>query len=96
MNFSAPTQPFQPTQPNPIPQRPPFPATSAPMNFPGPPQFGIPVNAPSQDLLQEQQRALLQQVLSLTPEQIDKLPLDQRQQVLQLRQTVIQTYRGFN
>lgn len=36
----------------------------------------------------EQQKALLQQVLSLTPEQINSLPPDQRQQVLQLQQAL--------
>lgn len=36
----------------------------------------------------EQQKALLQQVLSLTPEQINSLPPDQRQQVFQLQQAL--------
>ncbi|CAM6025738.1 unnamed protein product [Sphagnum balticum] len=36
----------------------------------------------------EQQKVLLQQVLSLTPEQINSLPPDQRQQVLQLQQAL--------
>jgi len=36
----------------------------------------------------EQQKALLQQVLSLTPEQISSLPPEQRQQVLQLQQAL--------
>ena len=36
----------------------------------------------------EQQKALLQQVLSLTPEQINSLPPEQRQQVLQLQQAL--------
>jgi len=36
----------------------------------------------------EQQKALLQQVLSLTPEQINSLPPAQRQQVLQLQQAL--------
>jgi cleavage stimulation factor subunit 2 len=34
----------------------------------------------------EQQKALLQQVMNLTPEQINSLPLEQRQQVLDLQQ----------
>jgi len=40
----------------------------------------------------EQQKALLQQVISLTPEQIELLPLEQRQQVQQLRNTVLASY----
>jgi len=40
----------------------------------------------------EQQKALLQQVISLTPEQIEALPLEQRQQVQQLRNTVLASY----
>lgn len=36
----------------------------------------------------EQQKALLQQVLNLTTEQIMSLPPDQRQQVLQLQQAL--------
>ena len=34
----------------------------------------------------DQQKALLQQVMNLTPEQIDSLPPEQRQQVLDLQQ----------
>lgn len=36
----------------------------------------------------EQQKALLQQVMNLTSEQINSLPLEQRQQVLQLQQVI--------
>ncbi|KAI8811188.1 hypothetical protein BJ742DRAFT_154399 [Cladochytrium replicatum] len=39
--------------------------------------------------IQEQQKQLLLQVLKLTPEQIDQLPPDQRQKVLQLRQHIL-------
>jgi cleavage stimulation factor subunit 2 len=41
------------------------------------------------DNLPEQQKALIQQVMSLTQDQIDKLPPEQRQQVQQLRQTLL-------
>ncbi len=51
------------------------------------PNFGF---ATQFDTLPEQQKALLQQVVSLTQEQIDKLPPEQRQQVQQLRQTFMQ------
>lgn len=37
-------------------------------------------------LTPEEEKALLQQVMSLTQEQINLLPPDQRNQVLQLRQ----------
>jgi len=39
--------------------------------------------------LQEQQKLLLQQVMSLTPQQIEVLPPQQREQVQQLRQTML-------
>lgn len=34
----------------------------------------------------DQEKALLQQVMSITPEQINSLPVEQRQQILQLQQ----------
>jgi cleavage stimulation factor subunit 2 len=37
-------------------------------------------------LVSDQQNALLQQVINLTPEQINSLPPEQRQQVLDLQQ----------
>lgn len=37
-------------------------------------------------LTNEMEKALLQQVMSLTPEQINLLPPEQRQQVVQLQQ----------
>ncbi|MCO5613353.1 hypothetical protein L7F22_067629 [Adiantum nelumboides] len=43
------------------------------------PQMQLPIEL-------EQQKALLQQVMNLTPEQINSLPPEQRQQVLQLQQ----------
>lgn len=61
--------------------------------MPQPHMYGMPTQGqvPQQQFPQmagelEQQRALLQQVLSLTPEQINSLPPEQRQQVLQLQQ----------
>ncbi|KAK9680576.1 hypothetical protein K7432_015887 [Basidiobolus ranarum] len=41
------------------------------------------------DSLQEQQRVLLMQLLSLTPQQIDSLPPDQRQHILQLKAQIM-------
>ncbi|KAK9711853.1 hypothetical protein K7432_007526 [Basidiobolus ranarum] len=41
------------------------------------------------DSLEEQQRALLMQILSLTPQQIDSLPPDQRQHILQLKAQIM-------
>jgi len=63
-------------QPQPIPQ--PYMAPPPQQQFP--------------DSQLEQQKALLQQVISLTPEQIEALPLEQRQQVQQLRNTVLASY----
>ncbi|XP_050257167.1 uncharacterized protein LOC126702508 [Quercus robur] len=64
--------------------------------LPGPPplvpgQMG-PGNQPprSQSLTPEMEKALLQQVMSLTPEQINLLPPEQRNQVLQLQQILRQ------
>lgn len=64
--------------------------------FPGPPavvpsQMG-PGNQPArpQSLTPEMEKALLQQVMSLTPEQINLLPPEQRNQVLQLQQILRQ------
>ncbi|CAM8912150.1 unnamed protein product [Rhodiola kirilowii] len=63
--------------------------------FPGPPLAPNPM-APGNQGLQpppmtpEMEKALLQQVMSLTPEQINLLPPDQRQQVLQLQQMLRQ------
>ena len=37
----------------------------------------------------EQQRALIMQIMSMTPEQINLLPPQQRDQVLQLKQQII-------
>jgi len=57
-----------------------------------PPQPIYPNQVPSLSVqlesLPEPQRSLLQQVVNLTPDQIDKLPPEQRQQVQQLRQTL--------
>ncbi|GJP56493.1 hypothetical protein CLOM_g15558 [Closterium sp. NIES-68] len=44
--------------------------------------------APEPVLDVEQQKALLAQVMSLTPEQVNALPPDQRAQVLQLQQAL--------
>ncbi|OAJ35892.1 hypothetical protein BDEG_20121 [Batrachochytrium dendrobatidis JEL423] len=52
-----------------------------------------PAGAPSQahlaNLIEEQQKQLLLQVLNLTPEQISALPSDQQQQILALRAQVL-------
>ncbi|PWA75695.1 hydroxyproline-rich glycoprotein family protein [Artemisia annua] len=45
---------------------------------------------PSSSLSADQEKALLQQVMSLTPEHINQLPPDQRNQVLQLQQMLRQ------
>lgn len=37
----------------------------------------------------EQQKALIMQIMSMTPEQINLLPAQQREQVLQLKQQII-------
>ena len=37
----------------------------------------------------EQQRALIMQIMSMTPEQINLLPPQQRDQVLQLKQQIL-------
>lgn len=43
---------------------------------------------PQLQLLSDVESALLQQVLSLTPEQLSSLPPDQQQQVIQLQQAL--------
>jgi len=61
---------------------PPVPMQPAPV----PMESSAPTPAPPQPpQLDEQQRMLLQQVLQLTPEQIDALPPDQRASILQLK-----------
>lgn len=37
----------------------------------------------------EQQKALIMQIMSMTPEQINLLPAQQREQVLQLKQQIL-------
>lgn len=71
---------------------PPPPMTSAPrpmvsMSHAPPP--GAPAVVPG--MTSEQQQALLQQVMSLTPEQIDLLPPQQKSQVLALQQSLRQS-----
>lgn len=47
----------------------------------------MPAPAPAMSYdLQEQQKLLVQHLMALTPEQIEKLPPDQRQQIQQLKQ----------
>ncbi|KAL3824354.1 hypothetical protein ACJIZ3_020383 [Penstemon smallii] len=63
--------------------------------LPGPPSFAGqmgPGNQPPRPppLTPELEKALLQQVMSLTPEQINILPTDQRNQILQLQQMLRQ------
>ncbi|EYU21530.1 hypothetical protein ABFS82_09G104200 [Erythranthe guttata] len=60
-----------------------------------PPSFGGQAGPSSQPprpppLTPELEQALLQQVMSLTPDQINKLPTEQRNQILQLRQMLRQ------
>jgi len=84
--FQPPVQPF-------LPPVQPF----QPPSMKSPAQFQPPQQIPQQYITQafgdvqlaEQQKELLQQVVNLTPEQIDVLPLEQRQQVQQLRQTLL-------
>ncbi|OVA11019.1 Cleavage stimulation factor subunit 2 [Macleaya cordata] len=64
---------------------------TAGLQLPGPPmaagQLGIGSQPPhTPQLTPEMEKALLQQVMSLTPEQINLLPPEQRHQVLQLQQ----------
>ncbi|XP_073303989.1 cleavage stimulating factor 64 [Primulina huaijiensis] len=74
--------------------RPGIPEAKGP-HFPGPPLVASPMGPMSQpprppSLTPEMEKALLQQVMSLTPEQISMLPADQRNQVLQLQQMLRQ------
>lgn len=66
--------PAPPPQPHPLQGYPPMPAQPMPA--------APPLQAPQLD---EQQRMLLQQVLQLTPEQIQALPPDQRAGIMQLK-----------
>lgn len=43
------------------------------------------------DVLPDDQKELLAQVMKLTPEQIEKLPPHEQAQILQLRQTMMMT-----
>lgn len=61
------------------------PATGGQLQGPPPPMPGQP-RSQQQQLTNEMEKALLQQVMSLTPEQINLLPPEQRQQVVQLQQ----------
>ncbi|XP_055827831.1 cleavage stimulating factor 64 [Solanum dulcamara] len=68
-----------------------LPENTSGTQLPGPPSFPAqmgPSNQPSRlaGLSLEMEKALLQQVRSLTPEQINMLPPEQRNQVLQLQQ----------
>ncbi|KAA8541226.1 hypothetical protein F0562_025167 [Nyssa sinensis] len=73
-----------------------LPENTAGTQFPGPPpslsgQMGLGNQPPhSSPLTPDMEKALLQQVMSLTPEQINLLPPEQRIQVLQLRQMLRQ------
>jgi cleavage stimulation factor subunit 2 len=83
-------QSFNAPQPIKTPQQmysvPPTQGPPAPQPFPFSAQF---------DILPDQQKALLQQVVNLTPEQIEKLPHEQRLQVQQLRQTIASNFRSY-
>lgn len=75
---APPSVPMMPTGPPP--------ASHAMANPPVPMEPSAPTPAPPQPpQLDEQQRMLLQQVLQLTPEQINALPPDQRAGILQLK-----------
>ncbi|KAC9774266.1 hypothetical protein R6Q59_007263 [Mikania micrantha] len=69
---------------------------SAATQLPGGPPFHMtsvasqPPRPPTTSLTADMEKALLQQVMSLTPEQINLLPPDQRNQVLQLQQMLRQ------
>ncbi|WOH03402.1 hypothetical protein DCAR_0622799 [Daucus carota subsp. sativus] len=71
--------------------------TTGAQNLPGPPSFmagqmGPTSQAPRPPALSsDMESALLQQVMSLTPEQINLLPPEQRNQVLQLQQMLRQS-----
>lgn len=93
----APTGPV--ANPNMPPMKGPYPPAmySGPPNpmhpnapfMPQPPMTAPPMQPQPLVDLQDHQKALLQQVVSLTQEQIDKLPPEQRQQVQQLRKTLL-------
>ncbi|KAJ1327291.1 hypothetical protein BSLG_005200 [Batrachochytrium salamandrivorans] len=78
-----------PTAPAPLPPIP----VPAPIALPIAQPHVAPASAPSQaqlaNLIEEQQKQLLLQVLNLTPEQISALPADQQQQILALRAQVL-------
>jgi len=60
-----------------------YPPPPPPVNYPvGPENLG--------EILPEDQRILLEHVLQLSPEQIEKLPPQERMQIMHLRQTVMQ------
>src|SRR5690349_12861501 len=87
MPIPAPGQPPFIPPPGANPPYPPFmPGVPVPPMGAVPPGFPMPPPMQAPDIQIEQQRALLQQLMSLTPDQIEKLPHDQRQQVQQLRQ----------
>ena len=91
INSSIP--PAAPTVPPMMPAGPPPPAShpmaTPPVSIqpvPAPMEPSGPMPAPPQPpQLDNQQRMLLQQVLQLTPEQINALPPDQRASILQLK-----------
>lgn len=77
-----PTAPMAPTM-QPVPPAS-HPMAPMPVQAPMEPSPPVPTPAPPPQL-DEQQRMLLQQVLQLTPEQINALPPDQRASILQLK-----------
>lgn len=77
----TPQAPSAPAPPTPVVPPTPAPAPAVAPAAPTP----VPPAAPPAPQLDEQQRQLLQQVLQLTPEQINALPPDQRASILQLK-----------
>jgi len=69
-----------------------FPLSGVPLPMQHIPGINQPSTLPADPLaevLGEDQRQLLDQVMQLTPEQIDKLQPQERQQIMQLRQTMM-------
>ncbi|ORY02712.1 hypothetical protein K493DRAFT_79620 [Basidiobolus meristosporus CBS 931.73] len=70
----------------PVPSKAPPPSSTS-TGIPG--AIGGNANPAMSDHLQEQQRVLLMQLLNLTPQQIDSLPPEQRQHILQLKAQIM-------
>ena len=84
---AAPIDPRLQAAPMPVP----IPMTSAPRPMISAAMGGLPGPGVVPGAIPDQQQALLQQVMSLTPEQIELLPPQQKAQVLALQQQLVST-----